>query len=271
MKRSARPPRWLGRTTIVAATIVTFLLGIVGPAQAHYVYAKGLVYGSSTDCTGSRSEISHGNGGGYAKTDTDALYLFIEPITGRQFHCIGLWSRPGGYIASGISIWRYSGLKRVWYVCRDSGYHYNTRSVYQYTLYWYLNAGAWCGNGHFGNMASSWAYNGQWHGGNLWSGYHLLPALDSPPQPPWVRSDGTVDPSLLPDNVPVAGPDGEPLVDQQGNLVKKPFQKSPPGPPNTMPMPTDGTTTFSTFDDPTTGETYTAETRALSGGGGPVS
>jgi hypothetical protein len=41
----------------------------------------------------------------------------------------------------------------------------------------------------------------------------------SPPAPPWVNPDGSIDESKVPDRIGVVGPDGLPLLDAYGNQV----------------------------------------------------
>ncbi|MFI2367005.1 hypothetical protein [Streptomyces sp. NPDC018833] len=56
----------------------------------------------------------------------------------------------------------------------------------------------------------------------LTTGTLTATATDTPPPPPqpeWVTTDGTVDETMLPSQMPVIGPDGEALVDSSGNPV----------------------------------------------------
>ena len=60
---------------------------------------------------------------------------------------------------------------------------------------------------------------------------HRRPPAPPPPDPPWVRPDGTVDPEVAArTTVPVAGPDGEPLRDQNGEVVMVPLSGFDPPP-----------------------------------------
>ncbi len=51
----------------------------------------------------------------------------------------------------------------------------------------------------------------------------------APPRPPWVKADGTVDTTKLPDRMPVMGPDGKPAKDASGRQIT--VDVRPPGQP----------------------------------------
>ena len=51
-----------------------------------------------------------------------------------------------------------------------------------------------------------------------------------PPNPEWVNSDGTVDPSKAPEYVNVAGPNGELVICANGKPLRVPFMPVPPPP-----------------------------------------
>ncbi|NGO42712.1 hypothetical protein G6048_11225 [Streptomyces sp. YC419] len=60
-------------------------------------------------------------------------------------------------------------------------------------------------------------------------------ADDTPPQPSWVREDGTVDMSKMPESMPVMGPDGEPLKDASGKQVMVKTEEDKPVEPQALP------------------------------------
>ncbi|WP_433398788.1 hypothetical protein [Streptomyces sp. CA-146814] len=43
----------------------------------------------------------------------------------------------------------------------------------------------------------------------------------APPRPEWVKPDGSVDKSKIPDSFPVMGSDGKPVLDENGNEVRE--------------------------------------------------
>jgi hypothetical protein len=76
-----------------------------------------------------------------------------------------------------------------------------------------------------------------------------------------VQPDGTIDATKLPAASPVMGPDGEPLLDAQGNQVMMPTPSPTDGPePGTAPG------TLSTNTDPQTDEVRNAETVVVDNG-----
>jgi hypothetical protein len=164
------------RVATVIAAVTMFFIAAVGPAEAHYVYASGWVYTSETDCTKGRAEISHGYGGGYSKSDTEAAWRLIDPFTGRIYYCLGGTNRPPGYIRTHILLYRWSAAYQKWYVCRDDGLRYNSQTAQKFTRYVYWGTTTRCGNGYYGTMALHQVYQNGWHGNWLWSGYHWLPA-----------------------------------------------------------------------------------------------
>jgi hypothetical protein len=60
-------------------------------------------------------------------------------------------------------------------------------------------------------------------------------ASNESPPPPWVLPNGTIDVSKLPECIPVAGPDGEPAVDEQGELICIPTEQLFAPPPDVGP------------------------------------
>lgn len=156
---------------IAAFTIVT-----ATPASAHYVYERGHTYASSTDCAWARSEVSHGNGGGYAQADVAADYRQWTPVG--PIDCGNkLWTRPPGYLAVRAELYKWNASQSQWQICRDSGgYAYNPESAHSIYIYNYFGGYPPCGSGYYGTIAYSFEYNGDWHGGPMWSGFHWLPA-----------------------------------------------------------------------------------------------
>jgi hypothetical protein len=59
----------------------------------------------------------------------------------------------------------------------------------------------------------------------------LLFTDDGPAPPAWVNADGTVDFSRMPKELPVAGPDGEPLEDELGRELCANIQPDLTSPP----------------------------------------
>lgn len=158
------------RSWLVVLVGIGLMVVTAQPAAAHYVYEDVYVYASDADCTKVRSEISHGSGGGYSRTDVTAKYYY--PIIGIQ--CYTEWSRPAGYIALRYTLLKWNGSS--WAVCAGIGWYYNSVVAKKLTASYNYGTRPWCGSGYYGTMSDGYVYNGAWHGGSLWSGYHYLPA-----------------------------------------------------------------------------------------------
>ena len=55
--------------------------------------------------------------------------------------------------------------------------------------------------------------------------------MTEPAAPPWVNPDGTVDYSLMPEEIPLIGEDGLPLLDEDGNVVVMTREEAASPPP----------------------------------------
>lgn len=157
-----------------AFSFAAFVLTLISSseAEAHTVYNRGNVYASSTNCTWSRADKSHGTGGGQHYAFTRSTYAQFTPWG--DLHCGRNWDRPPGYIAVKYNNLKWNGSR--WQLCTYTRWIYNpvTRHYHQTRV----NSGASppCGRGYYGTMAFSSVYNGGWYGGRMWSGYHFLPA-----------------------------------------------------------------------------------------------
>lgn len=167
-----------GRTVFVGLASSSVIVATQGPALAHYVYEKHLVWETDTKCIHSRSEISHGDGAGFAKTDTRSLNHFNYDFAG---NCGSRDPVPAGWIAGQVNILVYlggGGGNNGWYLCRNYGgaWDYNTRKVSEMwtALKPYMDDPP-CGARTYGNMSYSYGrHNNEWVGGGLWSGQHYL-------------------------------------------------------------------------------------------------
>lgn len=139
-----------------------------GAASAHYIYDSGITYASSNDCAYGYSETSHGTGGGYSKSYILAEYHFSSA------DCAVYWKRPVGYLAVAFDLYKWTGSS--WALCRYTNWYYNSTDTSQFILYAYYGSSPPCGNGYYATYGGNFEYNGGWHGGWLWSGYHYLPA-----------------------------------------------------------------------------------------------
>jgi hypothetical protein len=204
-----------------------------GPAQAHYVYDKGIVH-LGDFCVGGRSEISHGHGGGYSKVDVYSTTTIPTPLG--DYDCELPLQKPRFYMKVKIDLMVYDAFLREWKLCQTTGDRYNPRRMDHYKLTQYWEAP--CGSGlRYATNGWVWTKDStSWYGGALWSDEHLLPAdskrkagsaSSSAPTPTWVRPDGTVDIAKIPDSFEVAGPNGESVLDESGNPLTVPVEKDP--------------------------------------------
>lgn len=159
----------------VQAVLLAALLAITlaGPADAHVVYENGYSYSSSTNCTWQKSEISHGSQGtGYWKSEVNSKYFNFTT----KGHCGSYWSRPTGYLAARYITAHW--LHGQWNYCTGIDWQFNGSSGHHYKAA--VNNGyPWppCGQGiYYSTTALGSVYNGGWYGGQLTSGYHILPA-----------------------------------------------------------------------------------------------
>lgn len=158
------------RRSLQALALALVFLGATAlPAAAHYVYAQPWTYFSDSTCEMTRSEVSHGGGGGYYKTDG---YTWRENrVLGSS--CSSDHKMAPGYKAANWAAWKWTGS--TWALCAQSNYVYNSTVTSKLVVYWSYNSTP-CGAGYYGNQGTSWHYNGAWYGGTVWSGYHYLPA-----------------------------------------------------------------------------------------------
>ena len=171
------------RRMLTIACLAMGLLGLgAGEASAHYVYAQGYVYKSSTHCTWGRAELSHGSGGGYTKISVG-----------------GVWAANGACVNWSVSSAKfyYAGEARVkhelwkrnsngsWSLCKYTSWKYSTYPIGGSSAGWVptydhaINYGSTppCGTGTYGVTGYMQVLEkGVWRGGKLDGGQHVLPA-----------------------------------------------------------------------------------------------
>ncbi|MFE7245906.1 hypothetical protein [Streptomyces sp. NPDC057580] len=142
-------------------------------ASAHYVYEDEEVWANadSSKCEYTYSEVSHGDRGGYTKTQGHAG----QNGTGIG-GCIFPWQRPALNLNVGYQYMKYDGSK--WYVCKEymSGF-YNSTKTSILTISWNFGVVPPCGGGYYATKAGSAVlYSATWYGGNvpIWSGSHFI-------------------------------------------------------------------------------------------------
>lgn len=136
-----------------------------GRALAHYVYSSGYVYYSSGDCVWGYSEVSHGNGNGYSKSQIQSKYK----APGGS-NCVDIFDRPSGYLK--VRQIFQAQLAPGWGYCRDTGWLYNTSTTWIMTVS-RTHSGK-CGTTNYRTESQLYMLNGSWKGGSLISGVHWL-------------------------------------------------------------------------------------------------
>ncbi len=79
------------------------------PASAHYVYEEFYIYESHENCTWARSEISHGDGGGYRKVTVESSRQ-LNTWAG-DYDCVQDKVVPAGDIANRPVLYKWNGTK----------------------------------------------------------------------------------------------------------------------------------------------------------------
>lgn len=151
-------------------------------AQAHVVYQSDEVWANtdSTKCLYTYSEVSHGSGGGYAKS-----YALASSGIPLSESCILVWNRNPGDLKTGFQYLKWDGSQ--WGVCRQlmgtqnpdgtwSGYA-NTTETSRMQLTYDFGIYPPCGGGYYQTKAGGNVYyGGTWYGGNvpILSGQHFI-------------------------------------------------------------------------------------------------
>ncbi|MEV4225299.1 hypothetical protein [Nonomuraea sp. NPDC049725] len=222
------------RSLVVVTTAIIGLLVTTTAAYAHYVYEKAWVYRAEYQCTQSRSEISHGDGGGFSKGDT-ASYGRTWILKVGWVWC-GIYKRqPPFEIAHQLHLIKWNASAGVGYVCKRSAWKKNQGTTSKLTTKIYYGAAPDCGSGYYGTITDSvvW-HDGAWRGKGMWSGWHYQPSSASlaaaqVAEEPEPAVDYNV--TGIPSDWPVAGPDGAPVDGPDG----EPVQVARPGVPATSP------------------------------------
>lgn len=174
------------KAAFVAATIFP-MLAVLGPAaSAHYVYQDPHTWAQDEQCVQNRSEISHGNGGGYrkgtVKSERKLQLPWVSPM------CETSKSQPPGYmIVRPILVKVVDGSLAI---CNDPGWITNT--VNTHLLEGFSNFGTYppCGDGYYGTLnGAAVFFNGKWlppeDGVLVFSGQHWLrPSTEPSANPP---------------------------------------------------------------------------------------
>jgi hypothetical protein len=154
---------WLGMGAFLA--FVSFVALPAQNASAHYVYKSGYMWQDSWECVWGRSEVSHGNGNGYSRSD---IQVKVDGDNGTA--CAASFYRPAGYIR--VRQIFMAQLAPGWGYCRDTGNLYNSSNNWVMTVT--RTHGGKCGSTNYQTQSIMHELNGSWKGGTLWSGSHWL-------------------------------------------------------------------------------------------------
>jgi hypothetical protein len=175
----ARPRRRRARLVAIVATVVMASTGI---AYAHYVYDGGFVWQNGTGkCLHVTSEISHGNGGGYAKVKVHAVRetKFIGgDIVVPEEDCSEDWPQIARYLAARPKLWKWTN--QGWALCKRGSWTFNSTTTATLVKDRYYGTTTPCANGWYGTDGGGYInFNGGWVGGWMWAGCHWLPSGDN--------------------------------------------------------------------------------------------
>jgi hypothetical protein len=158
----------LKRLRVGVALLLTtlVLVGAYGTASAHYVYEQGWLYYSGDDCSWGRSEVSHGIGFGYSKSDLNAHIR--SNTTGNN--CGDTFQRPPGFLT--VRQYYIGHFAPGWGTCKDTGWLLNTNNTWTMTVA--RTHPYFCGKTYYQTDSSMHVYNGGWKGASLLSGMHYI-------------------------------------------------------------------------------------------------
>ena len=146
--------------------LFTCLCALAGSVvYSHELHQDGFTYTSDHDCTWNRSEMSHGNGGGYSEARVAAKKKneFINLTCFNPFH------RPANHLKVKYKLYKQSGSS--WNLCAHTSWTYNNYSTTELTIYTYHGASPVCGNGTYKTLSFGYLKNNnQWRGGSMTSG-----------------------------------------------------------------------------------------------------
>lgn len=153
----------------VALTLLIGAAFALGASQDAHAVSREAYFTSGSFCVGERSSTyqSPYRGVLYGESVTRSLGNYYGP-------CTAAITKPAGYLSGRIFVYKWDERHRDWFVCRRSGWLYNSGSTYALSVYAPLGYpyNRWCGSGWYGTEAqgSVW-HNGAWRTTErIWSG-----------------------------------------------------------------------------------------------------
>lgn len=159
---------------IIVALTICLIFVTSPPVNAHYVYENEWAYRSDRGhCVRERSEISHGDGGGYSKVD--AIISHYWYFDDKHIPCGLSKYKSAGEILIKWDLMKWNASRAEWHHCRVIDSVSNRTRTYKFVVYAYYGAYADCGTGWYGTWGSAKVWNGRtFKGGRVWSGPHWL-------------------------------------------------------------------------------------------------
>ncbi|MFI7108582.1 hypothetical protein ACIBK9_19915 [Nonomuraea sp. NPDC050227] len=236
MRRRPRTPGTTGRRARrgLCAAAAALLVAATSTTPAHAAdngsHHEDWVYRSDSLCLlvyAEMLDLSDRNAGSY---QTSAANVY-GPNGG--IPCGRGWAVPAGHLAIRQVVLVYDLTHQVWGACPglDSGLHYTPDTTSHADWYMWSGEGsnpAPCGTAWYATLAFGYVWDGAWNGGSLPSGNVWITARyglqaktppAQPPRPSWITGTGAVDPSRLPDRLPLIGADGEPQRTGSGDVA----------------------------------------------------
>ena len=162
-----RTRTWSLRLVLTLLVGAAFALG--DSEDAHAVSREAYFTSGAPFCVGERSSTYQSSYSGvlYGESVTRSLGNYYGP-------CTAAVTTPAGYLSGRVFVYKWDEHYRDWFVCRKSGWLYNSGRTYTLSVYAPLGYpyNRWCGSGWYGTEAqgSVW-HNGAWRTTErVWSG-----------------------------------------------------------------------------------------------------
>ena len=162
---SHRTRAWSVRLLLMLVVGVAFVVGTSGEARG---VSRDRDFSFGSFCVGERSSTY--------QSSSNALWGESMTWSLGDYYgsCSAAITKPPGYIAGRVIVYKWDDRFEDWYVCRRSGWFYNSNSTYVFGVYAPLGypGNRWCGRGWYGTYAqgSVW-HNGGWRTTKrVWSG-----------------------------------------------------------------------------------------------------
>ncbi|MGW4800090.1 hypothetical protein ACWEPC_47505 [Nonomuraea sp. NPDC004297] len=246
---------------------------IAVPAQAHVVDESAWLYRSDNLCGLITSEVSDGNGYGYAKVETNMSTKFWWAPYKVWLYCTSATGVPAGRILLRYEYLVFSFYSQTWGVCMQTDWYWNTSSASRWRVSTNFGGYPPCGEAWYATLGFGLVSpgDGHYYGGTLASGNHWfttpylasVPSVAKPAMPTWVGKDGTVDLAAMPRRLPVIDETGHVLLDASGQPVTTAIETDAPAAKNVL-EPAQGVTRLETAENGTvTGVTDAVARRPL--------